>query len=294
MTYGFPGVESPYDDVFEYGEDGGLWGLDDAEDVQLAKVASFISRFPKPIGGRGVRADAVLAALREMMPLARKVASLSDGSQKRGLVSRMFGPGGQGTLTGSTVTASDKTTANRIIYEVETRLPSLGSGAIDSTLYSQIQTTAHQLLKIGHDMGDDVSAVIDNFSRALDSFGEALVELPGTVLDLVQRGGQAAGDALCTSPAGAFMWHCWPTWKKAVVITAASAGGLLLLYGAFKILKAAAPVARGYVEKQTGIRGIGTIGKTRSGKTMVCFKGRRSRRSRRERVCFPARDKRTQ
>ncbi len=71
------------------------------------------------------------------------------------------------------------------------------------------------------------------------------------------------------------------------------AGGALIViagFAVYAVLKTAGPVAVSYVKRRAGLQGIGEIRESRRGRTIVCFKARKSRRNRkREEVCFPAR-----
>ena len=250
--YGFPGVESPYDDVFAEGA-GGLWGFDDAQDDALqVKLA---------------RIDAMFAAVR----------GVSGSDMRRALQSLPL----QGAidLFRAKPYSSEAKAARDVAYAIQYDLnrPELqSSAAVPGWLHDQIRDRVKQLLVTG-----TAGAQPGIVEAAFDVFGPITPEKAKFMAEQVQRGAKAAGD---------FSWSLIPTWVKVAGASVLVLGGLAIFFA----IKSAAPYARGYVEKQTGIRGIGTIGKTRSGKTMVCFKGRRSRRSRRERVCFPARDKRTQ
>ena len=263
----------------------GLFGLgaDDVGDARLAKVMAFINTFPKPPAGKAIRADVLLGAIRPLVPLAWKVGGLADGSQKRGWVSRTFGPGGQGYLTGPTVTPDDKITAGRITYEAEQRLPDLGTQAVHPDIYNQIKAAAYQLLKIGTDIGEDTSPIADTVGRYFGAVAQAWVDLPGTLTAAAQGGIDAAGRAVS---------GLMPLGLKVSI-----GGGIALLgLAIYSIVRGAAPYARGYVEKQTGVRGlsgIGVIEKGPDGKHVVCFRGKRTQHARhRERICFPVRKRR--
>lgn len=264
----------------------GLFGLgaDDVGEARLQKVLGFVNSFPRPAAGQAVRADALLGALRALQPLAQKVAGLKDGSSKRGLLAKVFGPGGQGYLTSPTVTQDDKATAGRIIYEVQTRLPGLGTQPVHPEIYEQIKVAAHQLLKIGTDLGEDTTPLVDSFVRYWSSVGSAIVALPATLTAAAQGGVDALSSAA---------WWVIPTWAKVAGAGVIVGGGLLI----YALVRAAKPYAAGYVERRTGVRpsmrglsGIGELGRGPDGKPVVCFKARKGR-TRRE-VCFPVRRKR--
>lgn len=252
MTYGFPGVESPYDDVFEEGA-GGLWGIgDDGSDALQVKLA---------------RIDAMFAA----------VKGVSGSDMRRALES--LGPVLQSAidLFRAKPYSAEAKAARDVAYAIQYDLkrPELQSAsAVPEWLHNQIRDRVKQLLVTG-----TAAAQPGIVEAAWDVFGPITPEKAKFMADQAQRGAKAAGD---------FTWSLIPTWVK---VTGAVIG-VGVIVGVIFAIKGAVPYARGYVERQTGIRGIGVIGKTKSGKTMVCFKGRRSRRSRRERVCFPAQDKR--
>ena len=107
--------------------------------------------------------------------------------------------------------------------------------------------------------------------------------------DVVESVVGATKQVYCATPAGLVTWQCWSPTKKAVVVTGIVVGGLLLTYGVYKILLAAAPVAVQYAKGRAGIHGLGVIHRRPSGKTVVCFRGRRHGGRKRE-ICFPARD----
>ena len=217
---------------------------DDTGELRLQKVEAFVKAFPKPVAGKGVRADVLRQALMGLMPLAQKVAGLGDGSKKRGILARVFGPQGAGYLTSPTVTPDDKATAGRIIFEVNTRLPGMGMQPVHPDIYNQIKVAAHHLMKIGTDLGEDTSVVSDAFSRYWDSVAEAFVELPDTLMDV----GQRAGDEVPK-----LFWNQIPTWVKV-----AGAGTVVLgIALIFATLRAATPYARGYLKQKTGVEGLG-------------------------------------
>ena len=167
-----------------------------------------------------VRRDALTAALKQLEPLADRVANLAAGTPKSaatasvfkaaltggfkgfaiaaaapwalpfwGLMPTVEAPGqaysGAGYLTGPLVTVADRDCANRIRYELNVRLPAYG---IDQSkwltdapwLYPQIKLQVIQLLKIATDL-DVVEDDLDRAARAFDAVGEALMDLPQTL-----------------------------------------------------------------------------------------------------------------
>jgi hypothetical protein len=216
---------------------------DDTGEVRLQKVLAFVNSFPRPAKGKAVRADALRQALQGLMPLAQKVAGLADGSKKRGLLARVFGPGGAGYLTSPTVTPEDKATANRVIYEVNTRLADMGAQPVNPVVYEQIKVAAHQLMKIGTDIGEDTSPVVDSFVRYWESAYEAIVDLPDTLIDVAHRAGDEVTQAV---------WSQIPSWVK----WGAAGASVLSVVLIFLAVRAATPYARGYIKQKTGVEGI--------------------------------------
>jgi hypothetical protein len=252
MTYGFPGVESSTYDVFE-DDVGGLWGLDDAtEDRLKEKLDQVDATFSRAYGIAGTR---VRGALEQMGPALESAINLFRAKPY------------------SAEAKSWRDAAYAIQYDI--KRPELqSSGAAPDWLIDQIRDRVKAFLVTG------VAATQPGLVEAAwDVFGPMTPEKAKFIAEQAQKGAKAAGD---------LTWALIPTWVK---VTGAVLG-IGAVVGIILAIRSAVPYARGYVEKQTGIRGIGVIGKTKTGRTMVCFKGRRSRRSRRERVCFPARDKR--
>jgi hypothetical protein len=147
----------------------------------MDRSARFSNAFPKPGPGKGVRADKLRAALEALRPLATAVAKMADGAKKGSF-------SGAGYLTGPVVTADDKAVAGRVLYELDTRLPTYGARPVEPYLYDQIRGAAQRLLMIGTDIGitDQWVTLLDRAAQAWDGITEAVVELPETL-------GKAAG-----------------------------------------------------------------------------------------------------
>jgi hypothetical protein len=189
-------------------------------EAALQRFDHVMNSFPRPGPGQIVRRDALTAALKQLEPLADRVANLAAGTPKSaatasvfkaaltggfkgfaiaaaapwalpfwGLMPTVEAPGqaysGAGYLTGPLVTVADRDCANRIRYELNVRLPAYG---IDQSkwltdapwLYPQIKLQVIQLLKIATDL-DVVEDDLDRAARAFDAVGEALMDLPQTL-----------------------------------------------------------------------------------------------------------------
>jgi len=147
----------------------------------LDRAVKFTNAFPKPGPGQGVRADKLRAALEALRPLATEVSKLADGAKKGSF-------SGAGYLTGPTITADDKAVAGRVLYELDTRLPTYGARPVEPYLYAQIKGAAQRLLMVGTDIGitDRWVTLLDRTAQAWDAVTDAVVELPETL-------GKAAG-----------------------------------------------------------------------------------------------------
>jgi hypothetical protein len=156
------------------------------------RAVNFTNAFPKPGPGQGVRADKLRAALEAMRPLASAVAKMADG-EKKGSFS------GAGYLTGPTITADDKAVAGRILYELDTRLPTYGTRPVEPELYAQIKGAAQRLLMIGTDISvtDQWVNLLDRAEQAWTAISDAVVELPETLGKVtgavVRKVGETAG-----------------------------------------------------------------------------------------------------
>lgn len=158
----------------------------------LDRSVNFTNAFPKPGPGQGVRADKLRQALEGLRPLAVAVSKMADGAKKGSF-------SGAGYLTGPTITAEDKATAGRVLYELDTRLPTYGARPVEPELYSQIKGVAQRLLMIGTDIAvtDEWVTLLDRAEVAWTSVGEAVVELPETLGKatgtIVRKVGETAG-----------------------------------------------------------------------------------------------------
>jgi hypothetical protein len=143
---------------------------DPKADRDLAYLTRWTNGFPKPGPTQGVRADKLLGALKQLVPLATKIAKMKDGAAKGGY-------SGAGYLTGPVITQDDKVVSNRILYEVNERLPWIGTKAVPRDLLEQIRATSQRLLMIACDLDLD-ETLLDKASRAWESQTEAIMEAP--------------------------------------------------------------------------------------------------------------------
>lgn len=159
----------------------------------LDRAVKFTNAFPKPGPGQGVRADKLRQALEALRPLAVAVGKMADGAKKGSF-------SGAGYLTGPTITADDKAVAGRILYELDTRLPTYGARPVEPELYGQIKGAAQRLLMIGTDIAvtDQWVTLLDKAEVAWNAVSDAIVELPKTL-------GEAAGKVVRAAGAGAGM-----------------------------------------------------------------------------------------
>jgi hypothetical protein len=125
----------------------------DTAEAALERLRRILARWPRPAAGQGVRADAVLAGLAPMLPLAEMVLALPVGYSKG------FYPGA-GYLSGSSrITTDDLKLARSVEQDLNVILPHAGERALTRQLYNAIRTRAYKLLGLATDLDVSQSAL---------------------------------------------------------------------------------------------------------------------------------------
>jgi hypothetical protein len=205
----------------------GAVGVNNKAEAALRRFENFMNAFPRPGVNQIVRFEALIKALKQLEPLAERVAALPEGSPKSAATASMWKAAlaggfegfmvaaaapwalgfwgakklagttpraaysGAGYLTGPLVTADDRNVANRIRYELNVRLPSYQITPAEwlkdaPWLYPQIKEQCVQLLKITTDL-DVTEDELDRASRAFESVGEAVMDLPETMRQVYRQ-----------------------------------------------------------------------------------------------------------
>ena len=115
-------------------------------EAALERIQRLMARWPRPAAGQGVRADAVLAGLAPLAPLAAMVLKLPEGYSK-GYYQ------GAGYLSGtSRITTADYKVARAVEQDVNVILPAAGERPLTRQLYNQIKEHAYKLLGLATDL----------------------------------------------------------------------------------------------------------------------------------------------
>jgi hypothetical protein len=172
--------------------------------------------FPKPGPRQGVRADAVLAAFKVLVPLASLIVKLPLGTKKGGYP-------GAGYLTGSTITEKDVNEAKLVLAAVSTTLPAHGKNAVDPNTLGFLKAAGQWTLMVGTDLAAD-RTLLNAASDAWSAVGDSLVELPEVLW-------RAATEPWLLRAA-------WGEAKKEIGLAEIAVFGVLILGGGYIALKA--------------------------------------------------------
>lgn len=143
--------------------------------------------FPKPGPGQGVRADALLAAFRQLAPLAERIVGLTVGAAKATYP-------GAGYLTGKTITQKDVDEARLVLAAAKTVLPPLGATPIQQPLLDTLKAAGQWTLMVGTDL-NVTRTLLDAGADAWASKGavaDPLVNLAGGAVEAARRAAEVA------------------------------------------------------------------------------------------------------
>lgn len=117
----------------------------------VARLQAIMNRWPRPLAGQGVRADAVRAGLAPLVPVAEMALRLPLGYGKGYLP-------GLGFLTSSSkVTVADQEIARAILNDAKS-LVYVGEQPLTREYYGKIKERAYKLLALATDL--DVTSVM--------------------------------------------------------------------------------------------------------------------------------------